>query len=81
MELFSSRRLEESLVCIWGGVEDNGSGLVVKQSEINFNSISRGRSMRMTLNGLVFVAVFSWGAFAFAQGLDDGTVNVGPRAS
>jgi len=35
--------------------------------------------MRKALNGLVFAAVLSWSAFAFAQGLDDGTVNVASR--
>ena len=35
--------------------------------------------MRKALDGLVFAAVLSWSAFAFAQGLDDGTVNVVSR--
>ena len=35
--------------------------------------------MRKALNGLVFAVVLSWSAFAFAQGLDDGTVNVASR--
>ncbi len=35
--------------------------------------------MRKALNGLVVVAVLNWSAFAFAQGVDDETVNVGPR--
>ena len=35
--------------------------------------------MRKALNGLVFAAVLSWSAFASAQGLDDGTVNVASR--